>query len=90
MSKDTLDRVLSLLWETKSIMKAPKEKPPMAQKYGWEFDEDKHRWVLPETDATSYADKELVSDVTSLVEESLVQYQSGDYSDALKTLRRAI
>ena len=49
----TIDNRLVDIWKAALILeKAPKKKPKWAQDHGLEFDENKHRWIKPDTGET--------------------------------------
>ena len=56
---------------------APDKKPPMAEKYDLDWDDEKHRWVLPDGD-----DVDLLDTVKSIFDEAIEMYKKDNYRSA--------
>ena len=87
---DMIDRLREkpeLLEKAVSLFK--REKPPMAEKYGWEWDEQRHHWVVPATKPRSEKNKKMVVNVTDLVQNAAEHFRAGNYDKAVGVLEEA-
>lgn len=68
------------------IFKAePRVKPPSAIKYGWEWDEERHHWVLPEYPS----DVDIPEKFISMIDEAKDAVRDQDYIHAWRMLDEA-
>ena len=75
-----LEKKKHLLQLYKTLVKAPPgETPPMARKYGWEWDDEKHHWVAPADVNTT----EMFQDSLGMAQRA---YKDGDFKTTLRIM----